>query len=72
MQKGNVNGALKLLTENMQNGVLPLNEETLQTLVQKHPNQSPIHERVLLPDTPKKIHPVIFEIEPFLNLEHIP
>jgi len=31
MKKGNINGALKLLTKNMQNGVLPLNEETLKT-----------------------------------------
>ena len=27
MSKGNVNGALKLLTENMSNGILPLNDK---------------------------------------------
>ena len=37
MSKGNVNGALKLLTDNMHSGVLPLNKETLELLIQKHP-----------------------------------
>ena len=31
MQKGDVYGALKLLTNNMANGILPLNEETLHS-----------------------------------------
>ena len=30
MSKGNVNGALKLLSNNMSNGILPLNNETLK------------------------------------------
>ena len=29
MQRGNVNEALKLLMNNMQHGILPLNEETI-------------------------------------------
>ena len=37
MSKGNVNGTLKLLTDNMHSGMLPLNKETLELLVQKHP-----------------------------------
>ena len=28
MSKGNINGAIKLLSDNMQNGILPLNDET--------------------------------------------
>ena len=32
MEKGNVNGALKLLTNNMSNGILPLNDITLHLL----------------------------------------
>ena len=36
MSKGNVNGSLKLLTNNMSNGILPITEATLQ-LLQKHP-----------------------------------
>ena len=32
MRKGNVNGALRLLTNNMSNGILPLSNETLPML----------------------------------------
>ena len=31
MQQVNINGAIKLLTNNMQNGVLPLNEKNIRT-----------------------------------------
>ena len=55
------NGALKLLSNNMQNGVLPLNEDTLKLLKQKHPTAKPANPEVLLSDTPKKAHPIIFE-----------
>ena len=37
MSKENVKGVLKLLTDNMHSGTLPLNIETLEILVQKHP-----------------------------------
>ena len=37
MQKGHVNAALKRLTDNMTVGILPLNDETLDLLRQKHP-----------------------------------
>ena len=42
MQKFDVNGALKLLTNNMANGILPLNEETLKLIKQKHPEAQDI------------------------------
>ena len=61
MNKGNVNGAIKLLTNKMQNGVLPLNNETLNLLKQKHPQPSPATAEVLLPDVPEKVHPIKFE-----------
>ena len=32
-----INGALKLLTDIMHGGTLPLNKKTLEMLVQKHP-----------------------------------
>ena len=35
MSRGNVNGALKLLTDDMHSGILPYNEETMELLVQK-------------------------------------
>ena len=37
MRKGNVTIAMKLLTDNMQNGILPLNQKTLNQLKQMHP-----------------------------------
>ena len=61
MQKGNVNGAIKLLTNNMKNGILPLNEQTLNLLKQKHPKVSKASEEVLLPDIPEIVHQMKFE-----------
>ena len=40
MQKGNVNGALKLLTDNMDHGILPLNDGSISKLKMKHPQAS--------------------------------
>ena len=37
MVKGNINSALNLLVNNMENGVLPLNKDTLSKLTQTHP-----------------------------------
>ena len=61
MQKGNVNGAIKLLTNHMKNGVLPLTKETLDMLKQKHPSPSPATQEVLLPDLPIMTHPIKFD-----------
>ena len=38
MKQGNANGAVKLLTENMAGGILPLNDETMTLLQTKHPD----------------------------------
>ena len=48
MQKGNVNGALKLLTNEMSNGILTLTEETLSPLEIKHPDNRDASADVLL------------------------
>ena len=48
MQQGKINGAIKLLTNNMQNGVLPLNEKTLELMRQKHTKKSSATESILL------------------------
>ena len=61
MQKGNVNGALKLLTDNMENGILPLNEETLAALRMKHPNAAPADPEILLPGELPVVHPIRYE-----------
>ena len=61
MHKGNINGAMKILTNNMQNGILPLNENTLKLLQQKHPTAAEASHEVLLPDEPEILHPIKFE-----------
>ena len=61
MRKGNINAAIKLLTNNMQNGIVPLNDETLRMLRMKHPKEEPASADVLFPDEPVVIHPIVFE-----------
>jgi len=56
MRKGNVNGAIKLLSNNMQNGIVPLTQETINSLKIKHPENKPASEDILLPDEPETIH----------------
>ena len=57
----NVSGAIKLLSRNMENGILPLNEETLSLLKQKHPHGNDVSDSILLPDSPITVHEVRFE-----------
>ena len=61
MQKENVNGALKLLTDNMDHGILPLNDDTISKLKMKHPQASAPDPTILLPDEGLNIHPVRYE-----------
>ena len=61
MQKVNVDSAIKLITNNMQNRILPLTDTTLKLLKQKHPKSAPTTEEVLLPDQPESIHRMKYE-----------
>ena len=61
MEKGNVNGALKLLTSNVSNGILPLDDTNLSLLKQKHPASSHFNEEVLLRGEKPSVHPLVFE-----------
>ena len=56
MGKGN-SGALKLLTNNMTNGILPLDKKTLNFLKQSQPD----YERELINGEPPVIHCIIFD-----------
>ena len=47
MEKGNVNGALRSLTNNMSNGTLPLSNDTLQLLHLKHPEHQEAHNEAI-------------------------
>ena len=48
MEKGNVGSAIKLATNNMRNGILPLTDTTLKLLKQKHLKCAPTAREVLL------------------------
>ena len=61
MQKGDVNGALKLLTNNMANGILPLNEETLKLIKQKHPEAQDLTPDVTLQGPLQRVHSIEYE-----------
>ena len=61
MRIGNVHNAMKLLTNNMKNGVLPLNKKTLEQLKQKHPQRRDADPEIMLPDKPEEIHPIKFD-----------
>ena len=48
VEEGNVNRALKLLTKNMFNGILPLGDNTLQLFYEKHPASKNANDEVLI------------------------
>ena len=45
----------------MKNGVLPLNEKTLEKLKQKHPQRRDADPETMLLDKPEEIHPIKFD-----------
>ena len=61
MQKSNVNGALRLLTNNISNRILPLSNETLQILSLKYPEAQQAHHETILQGPKKQIHSIVFE-----------
>ena len=61
MRKGNIHNAMKLLTNNTKNGVLPLNKKTLEQLKQKHTQRRHANPEIMLPDKPVEIHPIKFD-----------
>ena len=56
VRKGNVHSAMKLLTNNLKNGILPLDNKTLEYLHQEHPTPSPPKDIMLLIDEIKTPH----------------
>ena len=61
MSKGNANGALKLLTDNMHSGFLPFKKETLELLLQKHPESREPSPDILIQGPTRPIHPVEYD-----------
>ena len=62
MRKGNINSVMKLLADNIQNGILPLNDQALHQIKQKHQHGKDAHPEVLLPDIPEEIYPIKFHL----------
>ena len=60
MRRGNFHNAVKLLRDNMKNGILSLTEKTLQHVKQKHPPRRTADLKVLLPDKLEEVHPIKF------------
>ena len=61
MESGNVNGAIKLITNNMGGGILPLDDETLETLHQKHPEGKEADENIMLTGPIQHVDPILYE-----------
>lgn len=61
MIKGNINGALRLLSSEQCNGILPLNNVTMNDLHLKHPEASPINDDLLLQGPVMPVNEVIYE-----------
>ena len=61
MQSGRVSAAVKLLSENAENGILPLTDETVTLLISKHPPGHKADESILLAGEIERVHPAIFD-----------
>ena len=61
MKKRNVNTAMKIVTDNMKNGILPLTRQTLNQLQSKHLERKETSQEILPTDTPETIHPIKFK-----------
>ena len=58
MNEGNINSAINHLSNNMENGILPLNDTTLNLLKQKYPCQREADKQSLFDDIPQSIHKI--------------
>ena len=61
MQKGNVNGSLKISNNNMSSGIPPLTDETFQLLKLKYPDVKDTSQQALLQGPIKKMHPIAYD-----------
>jgi len=61
MLNGRVSAAVKLLSEQSDDGILPINEETLKLLHEKHPPAKEPGEIAMLPGEIQPVHPSVFD-----------
>ena len=62
MSKGTINAAMNILTNNMKSGELPLNDQKLSQLVQKHLDSKKKTEDIPLCGLLPNIYPVRFHL----------
>ena len=62
VSKGNVNSAIKLLSNNMEGGILPLNDKTKSLLKLKHPESRKANEDIKLQGPLLTVEKVIFDV----------
>ena len=62
MEKGNVNGAIRIVTNNMGGGILPLNDETLSLLEQKYPEGREVNEDFILQGPISTVNPIVYDV----------
>ena len=62
MSKGNVNSVIKLLSNNMEGGVLPLNNKTIDLLKAKHLVGKAASEDTKLHDSLPNVENIIFDV----------
>ena len=60
-KKGNANSAIKIVTDNMKNEILPLTRQILNQLKLNYPEGKEASQEMLLTDTPETTHPIKFE-----------
>ena len=61
-QKGNVNGAIKILTKGMGRGIFPLNDERLGLLRQKHPEGRGAVEDAILQGPIPTVNSIVYDV----------
>ena len=52
---------LKILTSNLSNSTLPVDDKTLNLLKQNHPESNELNEEVLLRGEKPIVYPIVFE-----------
>ena len=61
MMNGRVSAAIKLLSEESDNGILPINDDTMKLLHEKHPNAVEPEPIAMMPGIIQPVHPSVFE-----------
>ena len=61
MKQGKVNAAVKLLTNSMEGGILPLDTETMNLLRSKHPEPADLNADAIFDQQAPEVHPIVFD-----------